>query len=80
MVSSVVFLHLIFINVFIFLFCQAIEYFEKLLHDLDIICSYPLDPSLEVLLRFVAQFQKAQPDLVARAHLQVILTFSTLSF
>jgi hypothetical protein len=76
----VVFLHFIFINVFIFLFFQAIEYFEKLLHDLDIICSYPLDPSLEVLLRFVAQFQKARPDLVARAHLQVILTFSTLSF
>ncbi|KAJ6331893.1 hypothetical protein OIU76_010298 [Salix suchowensis] len=52
---------------------KAIEYFEKLLHDLDIICSYPLDPSLEVLLRFVAQFQKAQPDLVARAHLQLLL-------
>ncbi|KAG6769313.1 hypothetical protein POTOM_024937 [Populus tomentosa] len=52
---------------------KAIEYFEKLLHDLDIICSYPLDPSLEVLLRFVAQFQKAQPDLVARALLQLLL-------
>ncbi|KAL9398494.1 hypothetical protein Peur_007455 [Populus x canadensis] len=52
---------------------KAIEYFEKLLHDLDIICSCPLDPSLEVLLRFVAQFQKAQPDLVARAHLQLLL-------
>ncbi|EEF30428.1 N-alpha-acetyltransferase 35, NatC auxiliary subunit [Ricinus communis] len=52
---------------------KAIEYFEKLLHDLDYICSYSLDPSLEVLLRFVVQFQKSQPDLVARAHLQLLL-------
>ena len=64
---------------FVFLFFQAIEYFEKLLHHLDIICSYLLDPSLDVLLRFVAQFQKAQPDLVARVHLQVIWTSSTIS-
>ena len=53
------------------MFCQAIEYFVKLLHDLDIICSYSLDPSLEGVLQFVVQFQKSQPDLVARAHLQV---------
>jgi hypothetical protein len=52
-------------------FCQAIEYFVKLLHDLDIICSYSLDPSLEGVLQFVVQFQKSRPDLVARAHLQV---------
>ncbi|CAN1290155.1 N-alpha-acetyltransferase 35, NatC auxiliary subunit [Linum perenne] len=52
---------------------KAIEYFEKLLHDLDFICSYSLDPSLEVLLRFVAQFQSSQPDLVARSHLQLLL-------
>ncbi|XP_065849422.1 uncharacterized protein [Euphorbia lathyris] len=52
---------------------KAIEYFEKLLRDLDFICSYSLDPSLEVLMRFVVQFQKAKPDLVARAHLQVLL-------
>ena len=50
---------------------QAIEYFEKLLHDLDIICSFSLDAVLEAALRFVVQFQKSKPDLVARAHLQV---------
>lgn len=52
---------------------KAIEYFKKLLHHLDIICSYSLDPSLEAVLRFVVQFQKPQPDLVARAHLQLLL-------
>ncbi|EXC25755.1 hypothetical protein L484_004054 [Morus notabilis] len=52
---------------------EAIEYFLKLLHDLDIICSYSLDSSLENLLNFVVQFQKSQPDLVARAHLQLLL-------
>nr|XP_023927663.1 N-alpha-acetyltransferase 35, NatC auxiliary subunit [Quercus suber] len=52
---------------------KAIEYFVKLLHDLDIICSYSLDPSLEGVLQFVVQFQKSQPDLVARAHLQLLL-------
>ncbi|KAL6963413.1 hypothetical protein U1Q18_044233, partial [Sarracenia purpurea var. burkii] len=49
---------------------KAIEYFQKLLHDLDIICSFSLDPLLEGALRFVVEFQKFQPDLVARAHLQ----------
>ena len=53
------------------LFPQAINYFRKLLHDLDTICSSPLDPSLEGILHFVVEFQKSQPDLVARAHLQV---------
>ncbi|KAK9277730.1 hypothetical protein L1049_007277 [Liquidambar formosana] len=52
---------------------KAVEYFEKLLNDLDIICSYSLDPLFERVLRFVVQFQKSQPDLVARAHLQVLL-------
>ncbi|KAL4318234.1 hypothetical protein GQ457_18G003700 [Hibiscus cannabinus] len=52
---------------------KAVEYFVKLLHDLDVICSYPLDPHLESLLRFVVQFQKSQPDLVARSHLQLLL-------
>ncbi|PSS20944.1 N-alpha-acetyltransferase 35, NatC auxiliary subunit like [Actinidia chinensis var. chinensis] len=52
---------------------KAIEYFQKLLHDLDIICSYSLDPLLEGVLRFVVEFQKFQPDLVARAHLQLLL-------
>lgn len=52
---------------------RAVEYFVKLLHDLDVICSYSLDPSLEGVLRFVVQFQKSKPDLVARAHLQVLL-------
>ncbi|KAJ6831291.1 N-alpha-acetyltransferase 35, NatC auxiliary subunit [Iris pallida] len=52
---------------------KAIEYFDKLLHDLDVICSFSLDPMLEVVLQFVVQFQKSQPDLVARAHLQLLL-------
>ncbi|XP_022755175.1 N-alpha-acetyltransferase 35, NatC auxiliary subunit-like isoform X2 [Durio zibethinus] len=52
---------------------KAVEYFVKLLHDLDVICSYSLDPHLENLLRFVVQFQKSQPDLVARSHLQLLL-------
>lgn len=52
---------------------MALEYFEKLLHDLDFICSFSLDPLLENVLQFVAVFQKRQPDLVARAHLQLLL-------
>lgn len=52
---------------------KVIEYFEKLLHDLDGICSFSLDPLLEGVLHFVVQFQKSQPDLVARAHLQLLL-------
>ncbi|CAA6669967.1 unnamed protein product [Spirodela intermedia] len=52
---------------------EAIKYFKKLLHDLDAICSFPLDPSLEGVLHFVVQFQKSQPDLIARAHLQLLL-------
>ncbi|KAH7688507.1 N-alpha-acetyltransferase 35 NatC auxiliary subunit protein [Dioscorea alata] len=52
---------------------RAIEYFEKLLHDLDIICSFSLEPMLEDVLHFVVQFQESQPDLVARAHLQLLL-------
>ncbi|XP_020530594.1 N-alpha-acetyltransferase 35, NatC auxiliary subunit isoform X5 [Amborella trichopoda] len=52
---------------------KALEYFEKLLQDLDIICSFRLDPLLEDVLQFVVQFQKSQPDLVARAHLQLLL-------
>ncbi|KAM7511569.1 hypothetical protein LguiB_010444 [Lonicera macranthoides] len=57
----------------IFSWKKAIEYFQKLLHDLDIICSYSLDPLFEGVLRFVVEFQKFQPDLVARAHLQHLL-------
>ncbi|KAH7546318.1 hypothetical protein FEM48_Zijuj01G0187600 [Ziziphus jujuba var. spinosa] len=52
---------------------KAVEYFMKLLRDIDIICSCSLVPSLESVLRFVVQFQKSQPDLVARAHLQCLL-------
>ncbi|XVF34582.1 hypothetical protein REPUB_Repub18cG0071000 [Reevesia pubescens] len=52
---------------------KAVEYFLKLLHDLDVMCSYSLDPRLESLVRFVVQFQKSQPDLVARSHLQLLL-------
>uniref|UniRef100_A0A7N1A2U2 N-alpha-acetyltransferase 35, NatC auxiliary subunit n=1 Tax=Kalanchoe fedtschenkoi TaxID=63787 RepID=A0A7N1A2U2_KALFE len=52
---------------------KATQYFKKLLEDLDIVCSNSLDQSLDEVLRFVVQFQKAQPDLVARSHLQVLL-------
>jgi hypothetical protein len=52
---------------------DAIRYFEKLLRDLDIICSSPLDPVLENVLHFVVQFQKSVPDLVPRAFLQTLL-------
>lgn len=52
---------------------MALDYFKKLLHDLDVICSFSLDPLLENVLQFIIEFQKLQPDLVARAHLQVLL-------
>ncbi|XWS70744.1 hypothetical protein CRYUN_Cryun03dG0075000 [Craigia yunnanensis] len=52
---------------------KAVEYFVKLLHDLNVMCSYSLDSHLESLLRFVVQFQNSQPDLVARSHLQLLL-------
>ncbi|KAL1372249.1 hypothetical protein HN51_002386 [Arachis hypogaea] len=52
---------------------KALDYFVKLLQDLDHICSYTLDPSLEAALLFVVNFQKSQPDLVSRAHLQILL-------
>ncbi|KAJ0749668.1 hypothetical protein HanLR1_Chr05g0172691 [Helianthus annuus] len=57
------------------LFCwkKAVEYFEKLLRDLDVVCSHPTDSSFEGVLRFVVEFQKLQPDLVARSHLQLLL-------
>lgn len=56
---------------FLTLLYQAVNYFQKLLHDLEIICSYSLDPVFESALRFVVNFQKLEPDLVARAHTQV---------
>lgn len=52
---------------------KAVNYFQKLLHDLDVICSYSLDPVFEGALRFVVDIQKFQPDLVARAHIQLLL-------
>ncbi|PIM99375.1 Glucose-repressible protein [Handroanthus impetiginosus] len=52
---------------------KAVNYFQKLLHDLEIICSYSLDPVYENALRFVVDFQKFQPDLVARAYIQLLL-------
>lgn len=52
---------------------KAVEYFQKLLHDLDVVCSLPVDSSFEGALRFVVAFQKLQPDLVARSHLQLLL-------
>ncbi|XP_010557611.1 PREDICTED: N-alpha-acetyltransferase 35, NatC auxiliary subunit [Tarenaya hassleriana] len=52
---------------------KALEYFVKLLHNLDQICSFSLEPDLDAVLRFVVQFQKSEPDLVSRAHLQLLL-------
>ncbi|XP_057768011.1 uncharacterized protein LOC130988236 isoform X2 [Salvia miltiorrhiza] len=52
---------------------KAVNYFQKLLRDLDVICSYSLDPVFEGALRFVVDVQKFQPDLVARAHIQLLL-------
>ncbi|OEL26882.1 N-alpha-acetyltransferase 35, NatC auxiliary subunit [Dichanthelium oligosanthes] len=52
---------------------QAVRYFEKLLHDLDVICALSLDPVLENVLHFIVQFQKSVPDLVPRAFLQTLL-------
>ncbi|KAH0651680.1 hypothetical protein KY284_031592 [Solanum tuberosum] len=52
---------------------KAAEYFQKLLHELEIICFYSLDPVFEGVLRFVVEFQKFKPELVARAHLQHLL-------
>ncbi|KAL6591444.1 hypothetical protein ACP70R_049947 [Stipagrostis hirtigluma subsp. patula] len=52
---------------------NAIRYFEKLLHDLDVICASSLDPVLENVLHFIVQFQKSIPDLVPRAFLQTLL-------
>jgi hypothetical protein len=53
---------------------QTLLYFEKLLQDLDHICSLPAILGLEELLQFVIDFQKSQPDLFARARLQVHIT------
>ncbi|KAJ3695497.1 hypothetical protein LUZ60_000874 [Juncus effusus] len=55
---------------------DAVMYFEKLLHDLDVICAFSLDPTLENVLQFVVRFQKFKPDLVSRAHLQLLLVNS----
>lgn len=68
-------LYLIIVMFPVYLF-QALEYFRKLLQDLDIVCSCSLDPSLEDAVLFVVKFQKSQPDLVSRALLQVELQMS----
>ncbi|KAL3622966.1 hypothetical protein CASFOL_031782 [Castilleja foliolosa] len=52
---------------------KAVNYFQKLLHDLEIVCSYSFDPVLEDVLRLVVDFQKFQPDLVSRAYIQLLL-------
>ncbi|TVU27867.1 hypothetical protein EJB05_19368, partial [Eragrostis curvula] len=52
---------------------DAIRYFEKLLHDLDVICASSVGPVLENVLHFIVQFQKSVPDLVPRAFLQTLL-------
>eukprot|EP00250_Pteridium_aquilinum_P007829 c17472_g1_i1 orf=715-2403(-) len=52
---------------------EAIKYFIKLLEDLDIICSFSTKLSLEELLQVLVDFQKREPDLVARAFLQILL-------
>ncbi|KAG6523813.1 hypothetical protein ZIOFF_013700 [Zingiber officinale] len=51
---------------------EAVSYFQKLLSDLDFVCSLNTDLVLDDVFCFIVQFQKPQPDLVARAHLQVV--------
>ncbi|CAM6083048.1 unnamed protein product [Calypogeia fissa] len=52
---------------------EALNYFEQLLNDLHRICSLSSDLELEELFQYVVDFQKSRPDLVARAHLQLLL-------
>ncbi|XP_024016458.1 N-alpha-acetyltransferase 35, NatC auxiliary subunit isoform X2 [Eutrema salsugineum] len=52
---------------------KALGYYVKLLHNLDEICGFSLEPDLDFVLQFVIQFQKSRPDLVSRAHLQLLL-------
>ncbi|XP_042456501.1 N-alpha-acetyltransferase 35, NatC auxiliary subunit-like isoform X1 [Zingiber officinale] len=52
---------------------EAVSYFQKLLSDLDFVCSLNTDLVLDDVFCFIVQFQKPQPDLVARAHLQILL-------
>eukprot|EP00249_Psilotum_nudum_P007405 c20534_g1_i1 orf=134-1501(+) len=52
---------------------ETLDYFEKLLQDLDHICSLPLNLSLEELLQVIVDFQKCHPDLVVRSFLQMLL-------
>lgn len=52
---------------------EATKYFTKLLEDLDIICSLSTNLSMEDLLQVLVDFQKREPDLVARAFLQILL-------
>ncbi|KAG6549103.1 hypothetical protein Mapa_009329 [Marchantia paleacea] len=52
---------------------ETLNYFEQLLNDLNRICSLSSDLELEDLLQYIVDFQKSQPDLVARARLQLLL-------
>lgn len=52
---------------------ETLAYFEKLLQDLDLVCSFSTKLSLEQLLQVLVDFQKREPDLVARAFLQILL-------
>ncbi|XP_024537087.1 N-alpha-acetyltransferase 35, NatC auxiliary subunit [Selaginella moellendorffii] len=49
---------------------EALDYFVRLLNDLDRVCSVPLDIELEELMQLIVDFQKSHPDLVARARMQ----------
>ncbi|KAL6519128.1 hypothetical protein OROGR_018448 [Orobanche gracilis] len=52
---------------------KAVNYFQKLLHDLEILCSYSLEPVLEDTFCLVVDFQKFGPDLVSRTYIQLLL-------
>ncbi|KAL2649468.1 hypothetical protein R1flu_017596 [Riccia fluitans] len=52
---------------------ETLNYFEQLLNDLNRICSLSSELDLEDLLQYIVDFQKSQPDLVARARLQLRL-------
>ncbi|MCO5585629.1 hypothetical protein L7F22_039564 [Adiantum nelumboides] len=53
---------------------ETLNYFSKLLEDLEIITSFSTNVSLDELFQILVDFQKREPDLVPRAFLQLLLT------
>ncbi|KAI5083208.1 hypothetical protein GOP47_0002951 [Adiantum capillus-veneris] len=53
---------------------ETLNYFIKLLEDLETITSFSTNLSLDELFQTLVDFQKREPDLVPRAFLQLLLT------